>query len=126
VRAKRRDWSKENLRRRRRDPEKRDQALEWRYHIPKGGLAQMREAQGGRCANPGCRAELGEDWNVDHDHRCCDLNRSCGRCVRGLLCRSCNSALGYARDDPDRLAGLVEYLAAPPYQAVSEAQAGSH
>jgi Recombination endonuclease VII len=31
---------------------------------------------------------------VDHDHRCCDMKtKSCGRCLRGLLCADCNIRL---------------------------------
>jgi hypothetical protein len=31
---------------------------------------------------------------VDHNHKCCDLKtRSCGKCLRGLLCADCNIRL---------------------------------
>lgn len=33
---------------------------------------------------------------VDHDHKCCDLKtKSCGKCLRGLLCAECNMLLSY-------------------------------
>jgi hypothetical protein len=33
---------------------------------------------------------------VDHNHDCCDLHtKSCGKCLRGLLCADCNMLLGY-------------------------------
>lgn len=31
---------------------------------------------------------------VDHDHRCCPGPVSCGSCLRGLLCWSCNLHMG--------------------------------
>lgn len=47
---------------------------------------------------------------IDHDHSCCAGSGSCGKCVRGVLCGNCNSALGHAKDSADRLQGLISYL----------------
>jgi len=47
---------------------------------------------------------------VDHDHKCCPGTRSCGKCVRGLLCNWCNRLLGMALDDPERLHAGARYL----------------
>lgn len=33
--------------------------------------------------------------HVDHDHRCCPGDRSCGLCIRGLAHDSCNKNLGF-------------------------------
>ena len=48
---------------------------------------------------------------IDHDHACCPGKRSCGRCIRGLLCDLCNRGLGMFKDDPIRLRAAAEYLA---------------
>jgi hypothetical protein len=50
--------------------------------------------------------------HVDHDHSCCPprKHRLCGGCTRGLICGSCNRALGLLRDDPDTLARAQAYL----------------
>jgi len=47
---------------------------------------------------------------IDHDHACCSGNQSCGKCVRGLLCSSCNRALGLFGDDPSVLQAAITYL----------------
>lgn len=63
---------------------------------------------------PGCATDLRtlepRERSVDHDHRCCPSARSCGRCVRGLLCKKCNLALGLANDSPKILRQLAAYL----------------
>jgi hypothetical protein len=61
-------------------------------------FAQMLEAQGQACAM--CRTPFEKDQRIciDHDHSCCPPklpSRCCGKCVRGLLCLTCNVALGY-------------------------------
>ena len=48
---------------------------------------------------------------VDHDHACCPVEKSsCGRCVRGLICRNCNAAAGQLRDSADAARSLAAYL----------------
>lgn len=72
----------------------------------------MLEEQDGRCANLGCRIDNPgkRGWMVDHDHSCCAGNRSCGKCVRGLLCTRCNVMLGMSRDSVSALLGGASYL----------------
>jgi hypothetical protein len=48
--------------------------------------------------------------SVDHDHACCPGEPSCGKCFRGLLCHSCNMALGSVKDDINILQKMIEYL----------------
>jgi len=76
-----------------------------RYGITEDQYDAMLLAQGGGCAF--CGAPQGRvgannyDFHIDHDHACCPhKGRSCGRCVRFLLCDLCNIGLGYFREDP--------------------------
>lgn len=47
---------------------------------------------------------------VDHDHSCCSGNKTCGKCVRGLLCSECNHGLGKFQDSEEVLMSAIEYL----------------
>ncbi len=74
--------------------------------------AELLAAQGGGCAicastEPGGRWGT---WHVDHDHRCCVGPKTCGSCVRGLLCANCNTAIGKFGDRPDVLDAAANYL----------------
>jgi len=65
------------------------------------------KAQDGRCAICGKQPEV--LW-VDHDHSCCGINRSCGKCRRGLLCMACNGGLGMFLDNVETLKNAIAYL----------------
>lgn len=89
------------------------------YGLSDGDYDLLYEAQGRRCAWPGCRA-TGEARKlaVDHDHRCCPGATSCGKCVRGLLCSPHNRQLGMNSDDPEVFIGVAAYLRRPPAQTI--------
>lgn len=75
-----------------------------RYGLTREKYDALFESQGKRCAI--CRTSdpklRGRDkWCIDHDHKCCpEKCRSCGLCVRGILCDACNKVLGLLQDDP--------------------------
>lgn len=50
-----------------------------------------------------------ENLHIDHDHTCCP-ERSCGKCIRGVLCAGCNHGLGKFRDRPELLEAAADYL----------------
>lgn len=67
------------------------------------------EDQGGLCSI--CRRPAtARAMHVDHDHRCCAGSRSCGECLRDLLCGRCNPALGAFNDDADLIDAAAAYL----------------
>lgn len=67
-----------------------------RYGLTQAGFDRLLESQGHACAMCHEAFEDGQPIFIDHDHNCCESEkRSCGRCVRGLLCLRCNTALGY-------------------------------
>ncbi len=84
---------------------------ERQYGLVDGALEKMYADQGESCALCHDPIDLfSRNTHVDHNHACCPGYRSCGRCVRGILCRDCNRGLGAFRDDRDRLALAILYL----------------
>jgi len=63
--------------------------------------------QNGQCAVCGVKPKL---LFIDHDHACCNGVYSCGKCIRGLLCSNCNSALGLVHEKESTLIRLIDYL----------------
>jgi hypothetical protein len=94
------------------DQRRKDMRLRQTHNITLNRYFEILDEQGGKCRNPACGVFHTEDryLNVDHDHACCPGSKSCGQCVRGLLCMACNSAAGFVGDDPELLLGLVSYL----------------
>ena len=79
-----------------------------RFGMTEARFDALLEAQGRACAI--CREPF-EDQRprIDHDHACwpvppSGVSRSCGKCVRGLLCVRCNTWLGWMEkyDEPAR------------------------
>ncbi|WP_093929588.1 endonuclease domain-containing protein [Streptomyces sp. ok210] len=69
------------------------------------------ESQGGVCKI--CRRGDvgGRSLAVDHDHECCPQQmKSCGNCIRGLLCHNCNTAIGHLRDSAELCIRAAKYL----------------
>jgi len=90
----------------------RSRHLKYKFGMTGDDYDQMLAAQGGVCKV--CRTDVpggrGAKFHIDHDRACCPGHKSCGECIRGLLCSSCNVILGLAKDDPERLRGLVDYI----------------
>lgn len=96
-------------------PCEREDKLIRRYGISIEKYNSMLADQGGIC--PICREsekdifnETGSRFCVDHDHNCCPGENSCGSCVRGLLCKNCNLAIGNLKDIADRALNAATYL----------------
>lgn len=80
-----------------------------KYNITLDQLLEMLDRQEWKCV---CGTELDQhSCFIDHDHACCPGDkRSCGKCVRGLLDTTCNTALGLMKDNPDTALALANYL----------------
>ena len=82
----------------------REEVLLSKYGLTLEAYDALLQAQGGKCKI--CReppmGNLGRPLTVDHDHQT-------GR-IRGLLCVSCNSMLGMAKDNTTTLLKAIQYL----------------
>ena len=72
-----------------------------RYNMSLEELDELWSKQNGRCAI--CNGTLDtKKYCIDHDH-------SSGK-VRGLLCSSCNTAIGLLKDSPEIICNAMRYL----------------
>ena len=47
---------------------------------------------------------------VDHDHNHCPGVYGCKECIRGGLCHTCNSGIGFLKDDVELIAKALSFL----------------
>jgi hypothetical protein len=87
-----------------------------RNHVSGDWYPAKLAEQGGHCAL--CPATVGSVRNprfcYDHDHQCCAGRWSCGKCLRGLLCNSCNYRVGQLEEflkDGDWMSRASAYVA---------------
>ncbi len=88
--------------------------LKSKYKITLEDYNLMLEIQNYKCANPGCKVKfnsgIGTKPCLDHDHHCCKGESTCGKCLRSILCESCNHGIGKFKDDIEKLKGAIDYL----------------
>lgn len=79
----------------------------WKRHrITEEAYKALLALHDGNCH--GCQER--QATNIDHDHKCCDKQFSCGKCVRGILCNQCNTALGLLGDNIQVLQRVIAYI----------------
>lgn len=86
--------------------------IRYSYNIDLDQYNRLLSKQNGVCgicksADPGCGRKY---LCVDHDHSCCPGEKSCGNCIRGLLCDRCNRGLGQFNDSAGIISNAIEYL----------------
>lgn len=87
----------------------RDTRLQETYGITEDEYRALLDKQGGKCAI--CGGTRRYNLDVDHDHK--------DERLRGLLCKACNRRLlPNAKDSIEILKRAIEYLEAPPAQAL--------
>lgn len=96
-------WAEEN-------PEKRQAyLLKSKYGLDVNTFEEKVKNQNGVCA---ISKQVPSDKTlcIDHDHSCCPGKKSCGKCVRGLLHRQINTAMGLFQDNPEWLRAAADYI----------------
>jgi hypothetical protein len=83
-----------------------------KYDLTPEQFEDKLKSQDGRCTI--CLEDLDfEKHNgvcIDHDHACCPGEKTCGLCVRDILCDMCNKLLGNARENVEIMENAINYI----------------
>jgi len=92
---------------------RRGEWLKYKYNMTLEDYDILLKSHNGVCAicQEECKTKKG--LAIDHDHKCCPSNKSCGKCIRGLLCSNCNGAIGMLQEDIVILNRAIVYLTSP-------------
>jgi hypothetical protein len=99
-----RNWNKNN-------PEKvKALHLKFKFKIIPEKFAAKLEKQNNACDI--CHLEFSSENLpcMDHNRKCCSGDRSCGECLRSLLCSRCNAGIGSLLDSTIILESAIQYL----------------
>lgn len=91
----------------------RRKAVKHLYNLTPDVHDALLQSQGGKCAIGSCTSRVDLNSPIDHDHACCSGKRSCGKCVRGILCSRHNTGLGAFQDNPNELRDAALYVERP-------------
>lgn len=92
--------------------------LKFFYGLTPLDVEKLLEIQNYSCAI--CKELLKPRRTVDHSHQCCASTRSCGKCVRGILCVRCNTFLGVIENNVGILDSVQNYLTNPPVNKIQK------
>lgn len=82
----------------------RNSTLKKKYGITSEDYDALLSRQDGKCAICGSTESGGYGPNLHVDH-----NHDTGE-IRGILCKSCNTGLGFFQDDAEMLKAAIQYL----------------
>ena len=95
------DWQKRNPETRKRNQRR----SSWKLQGINPDLAEAYyQSHHGKCDSCGQPNGNGRALCVDHDHG--------SGAIRGMLCDGCNMALGFLKDDPNRIQNVYDYIIA--------------
>ncbi len=86
---------------------------------------ELLESQNGVCAiclRPERRIRNGKIQRlaIDHNNLCCPADKSCDKCIRGLLCEACNMGIGKLEHNVESMNRAISYLNAHKLETESE------